>query len=141
MGEEEGRKARRLLWIVFFVLLVITMIELGIGMAFDGIFPKPTWYIITMIVFTIGKAGGIVYYFMHLGHETKGLRWTIILPYTVFIVYFIWIIVNEGNYNKTNHLGMDPAIMEQMTKQREGHGTPHTTPDGGTHEHKEKDSH
>jgi cytochrome c oxidase subunit IV len=136
-GEEEGRKARKLLWTVFFVLFVITMVELGIGFMYDGIFPKPTWYLITMIVFTIGKAGGIVYYFMHLGHETKGLRYTIIAPYSLFIIYFVWIMSIEGTYNSTNHLGMDPAIMKQMESQRKGEGRPHTVP-SGTHEHKDK---
>lgn len=139
-GEEEGRKARKLLWIVFFVLLAITLIELGIGMAYDGIFPKPTWYIITMIFFTILKAGGIVWYFMHLGHEDRGLRWTIIAPFSLFAIYLVWIVANEGTYTSGNNLGIDPAIVKQIEDQRSGKGHLHEAP-SGAHEHKDKDSH
>jgi len=122
-SEEAGVKARKKLWGVFWIMLGITIVELFIGINVPQ-FPKPLWYIVLFLAFTIGKAYFIVYSFMHLGHEVKGLKWSIIAPFTLFIIYFTWIIANEGTYNSApqRRLGMDPNVIEQVNKQRSGEG-------------------
>jgi caa(3)-type oxidase subunit IV len=122
-SEEAGVKTRKQLWRVFWIMLLITLVELGIGFSVTE-FPKPFWYIVLFLAFTILKAYFIVYSFMHLGHEMKGLKWAIIAPFSLFIIYFTWIVANEGTYNSAHgrKLGMDPNVIEQINAQRSGHG-------------------
>jgi cytochrome c oxidase subunit 4 len=35
---------------------------------------------------------------MHLGHEKKSLKWTILLPALVLVPYLLFIILSEGAY-------------------------------------------
>jgi len=106
--EAHGKQIRSKLWKVFWLLLAITLVELFVGFKANswgllgGTFLK--FFFITL---TLVKAGGIVLVFMHLIDETKFLRYTILLPYSVFILYLIFIILVEGTYcgyphNKTS---------------------------------------
>jgi cytochrome c oxidase subunit IV len=45
---------------------------------------------------TLLKAGYIVMTFMHLGDERKGLRAVILVPYFIFMLYLIFILLWEG---------------------------------------------
>jgi len=49
-----------------------------------------------LIVFSIYKAYYIVYKFMHMGHEAKGLRMTVLLP-MLLLVWALIAFFNEGN--------------------------------------------
>lgn len=124
-SEEAGVKKRKKLWGVFWIMLAITIIELVIGFLVTQ-FPKPLWYIVLFLGFTVGKAYFIVYSFMHLGDEVKGLKWTIIAPFSLFIIYFTWIIAVEGTYNSNpeTKLGMDPNVIKQINEQRAKEGSP-----------------
>jgi cytochrome c oxidase subunit IV len=42
------------------------------------------------------KAAYIVLIFMHLGDEKKSLKYVVLLPYALFILYLIFIGVYEG---------------------------------------------
>jgi cytochrome c oxidase subunit IV len=79
------------IWKTFWILLFITVFEVGI--AFTGL-PKVLlkW---TFILLTIVKSYYIVGYFMHLKYEKKHFAWTILLPF-ILIVYFIFICLYEG---------------------------------------------
>jgi cytochrome c oxidase subunit IV len=123
-SEEAGVKKRKKLWGVFWIMLVITIVELAVGMLYDGVFPKPLWYIISFLIFTVLKAYFIVYKFMHLGDEVTGLKWTIIAPYTLFVIYLVWIIANEGVYSShpSRKPALDPNIVQQIKSKKEAHG-------------------
>lgn len=99
-GEEEGKTKRKKLWKVFWILLAVTIVELVIGFYnshFSGAILK-----VIFIGLTIYKAYYIVAEFMHLGHEAKGMRVTIIVPYAIFAVYLIYICLVEGVYSKVH---------------------------------------
>lgn len=49
------------------------------------------------VIMTIVKAFYIVSEFMHLGHEVKGLRWSIIFP-LILVVWLIVALLIEGSY-------------------------------------------
>ena len=49
------------------------------------------------VIMTIVKAFYIVWEFMHLGHEVKSLRWSIILP-MILVVWLIVALLVEGSY-------------------------------------------
>ena len=84
---------KKIIWRTFWILLFITIFEVGI--AFTSI--PHNILIIIFIVLTIVKAYYIVAFFMHLKHERSPLKYSIVLPF-VLIVYLIWIAIEEGNY-------------------------------------------
>lgn len=118
-GEEEGKKARRVLWNVFWVMLIVTIIELIVGFiapgkGWTGTFGLKAFF----ITLTLVKAAGIVLYFMHLKHETTFFKYTILLPYSIFILYTVFILITEGNYsmNPQYRNKVDKLYFEQQEK-------------------------
>ena len=102
-SDEEGKKKRKTLWRVFWYMLIITIVELIIG----SMAPAQGWsgtlgLKVLFIGLTIVKAGFIVMAFMHLGHEVTFMKYTILLPYVIFMSYAIFIILDEGVRNKNN---------------------------------------
>jgi len=100
---QAGVGVRKRLMNVFWLLLVVTLIEVGIGWFWHDIHVSTglskTWLIVGFIMFTLLKAGYIVMTFMHLGDENKWMRWVILGPYFVFAVYLIYMTtVTEGSY-------------------------------------------
>jgi len=98
-SEEEGKKTRRMIWNMFWVLLAITSIEVGLGIFWKewGI----AWFGVkmTFLVMTIAKAYFIVAYYMHLKHERTGLQNTIIIPYVLLALYLIYMVFTEGTFS------------------------------------------
>jgi cytochrome c oxidase subunit 4 len=91
--EHHDPKNVSVIWKTFWILLVITLFEVGIAFA-----PIPhDILIIIFIVLTIVKAYYIVAFFMHLKHETSPLKYSILLPF-VLILYFIIMALAEGVY-------------------------------------------
>ena len=89
------------IWKVFWILLFITAFEVALGMI------KPSFLVDTIflgtkllnhifIILTIIKAAYIILEFMHLGHEKKSLKWTVLLPALVLVPYLLFIILSEG---------------------------------------------
>ena len=118
-SEEEGKVKRKKLWKVFWIMLGITIFELIIGSYANklGLLNEDRTSSVTLkfifIGLTILKAGFIVLSFMHLGDEKKAMKWTILAPYTIFIVYLIGIIVTESNYCRVHKAPMDNIIVQQ----------------------------
>ena len=96
--EATGKKTRRMIWNMFWVLLAITTIEVGLGIMWKewGI----SWFMVkmTFIVMTIAKAYFIVAYYMHLKHERSALQNTIIVPYVLLALYLMYMVFTEGNF-------------------------------------------
>ena len=95
--EEQGVKLRKKIWKVTAILTIITAIEVAIGSVFKQ--ADASWQIIKwiLIIMTIVKAAYIVMSFMHLGDERKALRYVILIPYFIFALYLIYILITEGN--------------------------------------------
>jgi cytochrome c oxidase subunit IV len=95
--EEDGKKIRKKILLVTLLLTVVTIIEVGFGIVFkrNGTAQWETIRIIFLIL-TLLKAGYIVMSFMHLGDERKILKYVILLPYALFILYLIFIGLYEG---------------------------------------------
>jgi cytochrome c oxidase subunit IV len=95
-NEEQGKKIRKKIFFVTVLLTVITAVEVGLG-AFikqgSDIWPLVKW---SFIVMTLVKAAYIVMIFMHLGDEKKTLRNVILVPYFLFVLYLIFILLWEG---------------------------------------------
>jgi cytochrome c oxidase subunit IV len=116
-SEAEGKVKRKALWKVFWIMLAITIAELIIGsyapsMAWSGTFGLK----FVFIGLTILKAGFIVWSFMHLGHETKFMKYTVLLPYSIFILYAVFVVLTEGTYTgkPNNRTYIDDTFAKQQ---------------------------
>lgn len=120
-SEEEGKVMRRKLWNVFWIMLIVTIVELIIGfkaeewglLSTSGDRSSTATLKVIFIGLTLGKAYYIIYKFMHLEHEAKFVKLSIVIPYTVFILYLTYVLVAEANYSKVNKEKMDPIIEQQ----------------------------
>ncbi len=83
----------KIIWKTFWILLLVTIFEVGI--AFTSI--PHSILIVVFIVLTIVKAYYIVAFFMHLKHENSPLKYSIVLPF-LLILYLIVMALAEGNY-------------------------------------------
>jgi cytochrome c oxidase subunit IV len=145
-SEEDGIGIRKKLWRVFWIMLVITIIELVIGINQDPWHLTGTiWIKIIYITFTIVKAAYIVYSFMHLGDENKWLRRVILWPYITFALYLIAMCtITEGAYVNEHRASLDTKLIEQKRETRAkalqhlNGGGEH---DGGEHKDGEKGGH
>jgi len=84
------------IWRTFWIMLVITIVEIAIALTFTGKLPQMalnTFY----IVMSLTKAYYIVGVFMHLKFERKALATTILLP-VIFLLYAVVVLLVEGNY-------------------------------------------
>ncbi|MBG37961.1 MAG: cytochrome C oxidase subunit IV [Flavobacteriales bacterium] len=96
------------IWKVFWILLGVTAFEVLLGiLKVDGYLPAflteakflgLEWLTHIFIVLTLVKAGYIVMVFMHLGDETKSLKWTILVPAFILVPYLLFIIITEATY-------------------------------------------
>lgn len=91
--EHYDPKNRSVIWRTFWILLAITVFEVGI--AFTSI--PHNILILIFIVLTIVKAYFIVAFFMHLKHEKQTLAYAIVTPF-ILILYLIGMALAEGNY-------------------------------------------
>lgn len=124
--EAYGKKARKTLWKVFWVMLIITIVELIIGFMAPGQGWSGTFGLKFLFIgLTIVKAAAIVWWFMHLGHEVKFLKYVILLPYLVFMLYTIFIVLTEGTYSGRSgkFTKSDPIFAKQQEELKaKGHG-------------------
>jgi len=95
-SEEAGRKIRTKILKVTVLLTAITAIEVLLGVYIKQgtlLWPFVKW---TFIALTLLKAGYIVLIFMHLGDERKSLKYIILVPYFLFMLYLIFIAFMEA---------------------------------------------
>ena len=95
---EKGKKLA--LWTII-LLGIITIVEvlialIGKGYIIEGL-RFPIWIMgIAMIGLSLFKGYKIVYEFMHMGHEVRGLRLSVLLP-TILLIWALIAFINEGN--------------------------------------------
>lgn len=95
VNSPESRKQIGRIWKVFWILLVVTIVEVVLGMFFSAAMPK--WLIaIFFMALTLFKAGYIVAIFMHLGDEVKSFLITVLIPLTLFIWFIIAFLMDGG---------------------------------------------
>src|SRR5215467_6004661 len=103
------------IWKVFWILLIITMVELGLGLSLYALdLPEGLrMHLIkgTIIILSLAKAYYIVSVFMHLGDEIRNMIMTIVVPLILFILAFL------GDGNSYRHLRnkYDPYYKERTT--------------------------
>jgi cytochrome c oxidase subunit IV len=83
------------------LLAAITLIEVAIALLGNGHiiegFHLSKWIMYPLMIgFSLYKAYFIVYYFMHMAHEVKGLAMSVLLP-CLLLVWAVIAFFNEGN--------------------------------------------
>lgn len=101
--QHHGNAQVKKIWKTFWILLIITLAELGIGLTIYTIHKgeHPSQMLVMMFkglvcILTLAKAFYIVSIFMHLGDEIRNLIMTIIVPLLLF-VWFIAAFLWDGN--------------------------------------------
>lgn len=123
-GHHDDRAQIKRIWKTFWILLIITIVELGIGLAIYSIHkgesPNETLVLMfkgVVCILTLAKAFYIVGVFMHLGDEIRNMIMTIIVPlllFVWFIIAFLW----DGNAWK-NLKNTDAGSREYIEKPHE----------------------
>lgn len=91
------------IWAVLFFLSVVTIIEVALGIV------KPEVLIVNsflsmklinwiFIILTIVKAYYIMWDFMHMRDEVRGLQFSVVVTLSFLIAYLAFILLVEGNY-------------------------------------------
>jgi cytochrome c oxidase subunit IV len=92
------------IWKTFWILLVITIIELALGFAMYLVPGMPGWLHLfikgVICILSLAKAFYIVSIFMHLGDEIRNMIMTIVVPLMLF-VWFIGAFLWDGNSYRT----------------------------------------
>lgn len=102
-----------IIWKVFGVLTVVTIIEVALGIVrpdalnLHGVLGT-SWLNWIFIILTIVKAYGITWYFMHMIHEKTSLRRAIVWTGVFLICYLTALLLIEGE-----HLG---EIVSEYTR-------------------------
>ena len=127
--KEEHSFDTKAIWRTFWILLIITCIELVIGMFIAPSFPHryKIWFNILYIIFTAAKAFYIIAEFMHLRHEIKNLIMTIAVPALLFIWFlgaFLW----DGSSFRNLRNSLDPRDPPAKVEEKP-HGQEHMDPE------------
>src|SRR5436190_23011938 len=114
----EPSDSTKRIWKVFWILLIITMVELGLGLSLYALeLPEGLrMHLIkgVIIVLSLAKAYYIVSVFMHLGDEIRNMIMTIVVPLTLFI-WFILAFIYDGNSYKNLRNKYDRFYKERTT--------------------------
>ncbi len=104
------------IWKTFWILLIITVIELGLGLTLYALdLPDDLRRLLikgTIIILSLAKAYFIVSVFMHLGDEIRNLIMTIVIPLMLFI-WFILAFIIDGNSYKHLRNKYDKSFLER----------------------------
>jgi cytochrome c oxidase subunit IV len=114
----------RAIWRTFWILLIITCVELVIGMFIAPHFYNlKIFFNILYIFLTLTKAFYIVAEFMHLRHELKNLIMTIVVPLFLFVWFLAAFLWDGASYRELRDR-YDPYKKEQshIKAPKEEHG-------------------
>ena len=95
---QPGDLKRKLYWKVFYALTALTCFELVVVYAPFG------KIVIALIIVcaTLAKAFSVGWFYMHLNHETKGLKVVLLFPMFVAFFYAVYLIT-DAKFTQTRH--------------------------------------
>ena len=102
-GSQGQSPAVKRIWYVFGVLSVLTIVEVVLGIIRPAFMVEINlvdlhllnW---TFIILTIVKAYYITWSFMHMDHESSGLRRAVVWTTIFLAIYLVAILLIEGGY-------------------------------------------
>jgi len=115
VNSAESKGQVKKIWKIFWILLVITLIEVVMGMFFSHSMPKALVNFF-FLALTILKAGYIVAVFMHLGDEIKGFIVTVLVPLFLFVWFIIAFLADGGFWLSMNNSSPARQTIQRMAK-------------------------
>ena len=115
INSTESRDQVKKIWGVFWILLVITVLEVVIGMFFSHNIPKGIVAVI-FLGLTLVKAAYIVAIFMHLGDEKKNFMISVLIPLFLFFWFIIAFLSDGGFWLHVNNHTPVRVSSEQAAK-------------------------
>ena len=108
------------IWKTFWILLIITIIELGLGLLMYVLhLPDDLKRLMikgVIIILSGAKAYYIVSVFMHLGDEIRNMIMTIVVPLLLFIWFILAFILDGHSYKKLRNK-YDKHFLERTIEQ------------------------
>lgn len=131
----EPAEGTKRIWKTFWLLLIITIMELLLGLLMYWIPGMSSFLVMfikgVIVILTLAKAFYIIAIFMHLGDEIRNMIMTISVPALLFI-WFIAAFLWDGNSFRNLRNTHDPYHKEQTTtpqdKNKHGETDRHDTP-------------
>jgi len=101
--EQEHPSHTKLIWKVFGILSVITIVEVALGIAKPDVLHLTKLFgtsplNIIFLVLTLVKAYYITWFFMHMADEKKSLRRAVVWTAVFLIIYLATLLLIEGSY-------------------------------------------
>lgn len=102
-ASHNDNSAIKRIWSVFVILSIVTIVEVVLGIFKPDFLVDTTFIYMSLlnwifIILTIYKAYYITWAFMHMEHETKGLRRSVVWTAVFLISYLVFILLTEGDY-------------------------------------------
>ena len=123
--EDEHSFSTKTIWKTFWILLGITLVELGLAIWYYETDYLPKLFLNgVFIILTLAKAFFIIAEFMHLRHEIRNLILTLAIPALLFVWFlsaFLW----DGNSYKNLRNNYDPFHKDKSQQKApvpHGHG-------------------
>ena len=130
-GHHEPSFSTKLIWRTFWILLIITVVELALAILYYETDFLPKHFLNGIFVIgTLAKAFFIIAEFMHLKHEIRNLIMTIAVPAMLFIWFlaaFLW----DGNSYKNLRNTYDPYQLQRDTTKVQQKGEHHKEKEEG----------
>lgn len=92
-GDHEHKPNRKEYWVIFGLLLLLTVLEVGIAQPSLGI--SKTLMRLGLVSMALAKAALVALFYMHLKHETRVLRLTVFIPLATPALYAV-ILISEA---------------------------------------------
>lgn len=106
MSQSEYQHHKADVWKTTIILSIVTIVEVVFAIYYErSLIPNgaPLWALrLFLIVMSLLKAGYIMAVFMHLKHETKAFKWTILLPFTLLIWMIVAFLYDGDAWNSMN---------------------------------------
>lgn len=115
----EPAQGTKRIWKTFWILLIITVIELALGFSMYAFPDMGTALVLflkgVIVILSLAKAFYIVSIFMHLGDELRNMIMTIIVPLMLF-VWFIGAFLWDGNSYRAMRNRYDKALDQKLVQ-------------------------
>ena len=117
-GEDNVKR----IWKTFWVLLIVTVIELGLGLLLYATDFSHTLDLAVkgvIVILSLAKAFYIVSIFMHLGDEIRNMIMSIVVPLLLFIWFIAAFLWDGSSYLKLRNT-YDKHFEERTTEKKTG---------------------
>lgn len=92
-GDHDHKPNRKEYWVIFGLLLLLTVLEVGIAQPQLGI--SKTLMRLGLVGMALAKAALVALFYMHLKHETRVLRLTVAIPLATPALYAV-VLISEA---------------------------------------------